>query len=515
MPNWNTDAQFVHEISEDSLFKNPRIDGFLKKESYAKFILVASKGMGKTLLIRHKRKSIEEGNRSIFIIPRNETADYVNLPASIGKEFLSAMSEQIFWEDIWKLSISISALLSFPHNISKTDQLLIAEELSRAGLPGNLRKELLRAFNNENSTERKPSSVLDILLQSGKSTLENSRSTGLQIISEIFNTYISSACFIFIDSFDQALAHNFPDNLNIWCAAQTGLMKASWELSRHNRHVKVFTTIRYEAYSSFTDTERLNISGSVLLIEYSKEDLKGIFEVAISSYENCSTIEEFVGFKSMYNGFLKTHENVFEYIYRHTIGVPRWLMKIGEELSNIRRKRGLEKDNRTKKNLQRTVAEVVNRVSAEDLAYEHLRSEMKMFFKGDDPQQFFDKFISKINSSILSLANVKWISEKFILDNPVYKTKHPFCLMYNLGFIGYIGGNSVDKQKQQIFKRPYQFNWNLENILPINPNTHYLIHPSLHHMIQKRNYHFNFNMVRIGEGLNGQRRKKNKFRKKL
>jgi hypothetical protein len=110
MKNWNTDAQFANEINESHLFKNSRIKGFLRKDSYEKFILVASKGMGKTLLIRHKRKSIEEADRGILMIPKNETADYVNLPASLSNDLIMAMSDRIFWEDIWNWTVRSSLL---------------------------------------------------------------------------------------------------------------------------------------------------------------------------------------------------------------------------------------------------------------------------------------------------------------------------------------------------------------------------------------------------------------------
>ena len=93
-------------------------------------------------------------------------------------------------------------------------------------------------------------------------------------------------------------------------------------------------------------------------------------------------------------------------------------------------------------------------------------------------------------------------SYKKFLNNPSWSgTDHPFCLMYNLGFVGYVGNSALGTGKQQIFKKPYQFDWSHECILPKDPNSYYLIHPSLHHLIQKTNQRFNFNKIQISDGL--------------
>ena len=113
-----------------------------------------------------------------------------------------------------------------------------------------------------------------MLLQESKSHVEQARTTTLPIIHDLCVRHIGSACFVFIDSFDQALNDILPEETDVWRAGQCGLMRAAWELSRHNRHVKVFATIRQEAYASFRNAETLNIQGSVLLIEYLRGSAK-------------------------------------------------------------------------------------------------------------------------------------------------------------------------------------------------------------------------------------------------
>ena len=501
MPTWNTDAQFAKNINHGYLYSNNRISDFLSPQSYDQFIIVASKGMGKTLLLRHKRKAVENENKGFVLIPKNETSDYVTLPSSLKKELIDSFRKDIFWEDIWKISISISALLNFPHEVTEDEKGSIIGELGRVHLPDPLKDEIIKAFLGDFNLDRTPSSVLNILLLSGKKSIEKTRASGVHVIWDIYNRYISSGCFIFIDSFDQALNKLFSDDLEIWCSAQVGLMKAAWEMSRHNRHAKVFASIRQEAYASFSDGERANLKGNILLIEYTNEDLEAIFINAIKHYENINSIEEFVGFKKIYNSYLRTYEKVFDYINRHTIGVPRWLITIGSEISNSRKDRGVILNPKKKKEHQKLIADIVNRVSADDLAYVYLKGEMRLFFKGGDPEKFVDNLLSKINSSVLSFSSIDRISNKFISEHIWEGTKHPFCLLYNIGLLGLITNAPSTMRKKQSFKKPYEFNWNFERILPTDPNAYYFLHPSLHHLIQKKNYRFNFNKVKIGDGL--------------
>jgi len=285
MPTWNTDAQLADSIDERFLATNPQIDNFLSDGVHGKFLLVAAKGMGKTLLLRHKRKQIEQTRKDYFLVPRNATADYVNLPASPSKGLIKLMQAKQFWEDIWTISIAISVLLNFPHELSEAERDSALNEIKRADIPSELAQEMVSAFSKRFTLQRSPSSVLNIFLQSPGKAIEKARSRGLQVVTELFNKYISSGCAVFIDSFDHAIGKVFPDNLDIWCNGQLGLLKAAWELSRHNRHVKIYATIRQEAFAYFDDPEINNIKGSMLLIEYSKDDLEAIFAKAIDHYE--------------------------------------------------------------------------------------------------------------------------------------------------------------------------------------------------------------------------------------
>ncbi|MCX8490291.1 MAG: toll/interleukin-1 receptor domain-containing protein [Cyclobacteriaceae bacterium] len=499
MNTWNTDAQLADSIDEKFLATNPQIDQFFSSGVHGKFLLVAAKGMGKTLLLRHKRKQIEQAHKDYFLIPRNNTADYVNPPRSPSKGMTELMKTKAFWQDVWTLSIAISVLLNFPHNLSESERESVLGEVDRAELPVELAKELSNVFSKKHVIQRPPSEVLDIFLQCSVKTIERVRSHAVTIVTALVNRHIDSGCAVFIDSFDQAISTVFPDNLDVWCGGQGGLLKAAWELSRHSRHLKIYTTIRQEAFAYFNDAEINNIKGSMLLIEYSKDNLRAIFTKAILHYEDVNSIEEFVGLKQIYNGYLKIREPIFDYIYRHTIGVPRWLMVIGEKISTARQERGVIADSGMNRRHQKLIAEIINEESSSQAAI-YLEAEMAPFFRGDTPGNYIEGILGKVGSTVLSLANLVRISERFLATGWT-GTKHPFCLLYNFGLLGYVAKNPSGYGHRQKFKKPYEFDWNYDRVLPRDPKTYYLIHPSLHHIIQTKNYSFKFNHVRIGDGL--------------
>jgi hypothetical protein len=150
---------------------------------------------------------------------------------------------------------------------------------------------------------------------------------------------------------------------------------------------------------------------------------------------------------------------------------------------------------------QTRVADLINDVSATTLAQDYILGEMRHFFRGANPEEFIDNLLSKINSSVLSLPNITRISQKFVASQSSGGTEHPFCLMYNLGLIGYVKDGAAGIGQRQIFMKPYEFNWQFEHILPVDPKTIYLVHPALHQLIKKKNYRFKYNRVRIGDGF--------------
>ena len=493
---WFTDGEFADDNYQDLIFKNRLIENFLSGNH--QFIIVASKGMGKTLLMRLKRDRVHATNPSIVLIPQHgQQSDYVELSGSYERGILDLMGTYAFWESIWTIAIEISILLNFPHKLTWDQKLAVQQELERIGndLPGDIKTALGAALSGGYRAYSPPSSILSRLLQSGRSRFERLRMSASQVLHDLMR-HVTSGCFVFIDSFDQAIEH-FGRHTNLitldsWAAAQRGLLRAAWEISRHNHHVKVFVTIRQEAYASFDDQESINIQGSVLLLNYSKEDLRALLNKSISHFENLATLEEFIGVNTVVNERLNRKEDPFDYIHRHLIDVPRWFAILGSRLSTARRMEQFEAS-------PERVRELVNTVSA-DLAEEYICNTMQLFFqdRGVNPVDLVQELFSRTRTTVLSYANVDYLAKLFI---GACGWKHPFSLLYNLGLLGFVQRSAAGPKRLQHFKRPYQFDWSTKNILPEDPDGVYLLHPALHGLMRQKNISCEYSSVLVGDGI--------------
>ena len=109
-----------------------------------------------------------------------------------------------------------------------------------------------------------PSSLLNALLQSTPSELHKSLKITSGRLSEKALS-INTSVDIYIDQTDQGIG-TYP--LEIWKHAQTGLVGAIFRLS-HQGHIKVFTTVRQEAWTGFSHEQLTQMRGIVTELDYS------------------------------------------------------------------------------------------------------------------------------------------------------------------------------------------------------------------------------------------------------
>src|SRR5262249_7777512 len=77
--------------------------------------------------------------------------------------------------------------------------------------------------------------------------------------------------FVFVDKRDQAL-RRLPKAA--WVNMQAGMIEAAWDLMNANRHVKIFATIREEAFSDYASDIKTNLFGATSRIRYTKPELE-------------------------------------------------------------------------------------------------------------------------------------------------------------------------------------------------------------------------------------------------
>jgi predicted ATP-binding protein involved in virulence len=79
---WPIEGASHDDVSREALYTNRYIESFL--DGHNQTFLVASKGMGKTLLLRSKKKALEESREGYLIIPRNQEYDDPSLNISLN-----------------------------------------------------------------------------------------------------------------------------------------------------------------------------------------------------------------------------------------------------------------------------------------------------------------------------------------------------------------------------------------------------------------------------------------------
>lgn len=279
-------------------------------------------------------------------------------------------------------------------------------------------------------------------------------------------------------------------SLDIWYGTQIGLMLAIWKLSRINHHLKIFASIEKEAYLRLlkTDDRGLQIKGCAFVIKYTKEELKEIFIKNIKSMNKkdlvnpgdleTDPIYSFLGLEGNKITNIRLdnkNEDIFDYIYRHTLKRPRDLMIIGNTLTAI------GTNERTEENIRAAVNKAATAIAELDVL------EIKPHV---DFNQFDDLF-DLIHSNILTKKEVREICGQFNNQENCENTNcehcektHVFCNLYKIGLLGVVRKDSVTSKTVQKFLGPGDAVFE-SNILPLSE--FYLIHPILNSLIIERN----------------------------
>lgn len=497
---WISDAQMAGSLSEAETHKTAEISRFLDRHNHRNFIIVASKGMGKTTLIRLKRQQLNKHEPGIVLIPSHNTEiDNVSLPSSPDSSMIAALSNAKYWRELWECSIMLSILLSCPLDEDNVRRNRARSFTDRTDLPTTIIEDLKSQFEGGTPVRRRPSEILGHLLRHPKGLFEEFRRDGLNTLHGLFRELVTSAVAVFIDSLDQELELKFDKNLDVWRAGQVGLLRAAWELSRANMHAKIYVSVRQEAWASFDDPVKANMRGSVLIIEYRQADLRHIFQLMIQKNDGNHSIAEFFGFDTIYNRNLEQEEDVFEFVCRHTLGVPRWLAELGTSIGAIRTARTIITRDDERRRHELAVAETVHAKSS-DLAQQYLGSEMSLFFKRSAPEEEIRCLLKPVQSTVLTLANINRLASRYAKCS-ASPLEHPFCLLMNIGLIGSAQDSRISADRTIRFKMPYEFDWKYQDVLPKDPSTLYFLHPSLHQFAQNTSAHFTYAHIRIGNGL--------------
>lgn len=494
---WIVDSDDLGEPGEEVVVQTKAIQDFLRPESTARFMLVATKGYGKTLLLRAKRAKLEQrGNTNSFhLLPESALTDR---PPGKIKDFSKGEIERIekdlmFWENTWSLAITV-AMIKFAQSKSTEVTPLDLDRLTSDGLRDiYLREDWRNITHHFNGVlALKPPVQYYKAVEDLKTTITPTYS----------NLNVPLASFIdnVDEHFDLPLTNMTSDSApadweagdasnRFWYAGQMGLARAIRALHGYNKHVKIFASIRQEAFEKLKSEEQkaLQFMGSALTLAYSFDDLRKIFvdNLVNEPAENCVAPRAKDPFKRFFgeencelcHPHVGEYEHVWNYILRHTLLRPRDLMAIGKSLSDI------SPDQRT----ERRIRHAVNNASAEiaDAYLNEIRPHLPF-------QLDFDRLFRTIPSNILSVDDIREVGEQY---NQACKeaNREDQCgdalgVLSRVGLLGRV--KCVVGDNTQHFARPGKEPFTSTDVLP--QADYYVIHSSLdEHIRRVSTYRFN------------------------
>ena len=481
MRPWTIDAddiQVADDFDAKLLHRTPWIDDFLAQTRDEKFIVTATKGFGKTLLLKAKRVTYQ-GGKGVLCLPENCLLD-----KPVGDKVFSAEMIELFgrapdnWRKVWLISIAAAVLkhLGFLTGLSVNNRLgaLLADQ--------NLRSVLDHFVN-----------ILDF---PRGDLFKSASDTDNQLVPRLRN--ISTPVAVFIDSIDEYFNKHImtmssrPSDTGQLSAgvlyfSQMALVETAYQLRRVNHHIKVFAAVRKEAFSRLEESTPMaqQYRGSMVDISYSRASLQQIFinNVRKEKERNLVTpsllhdrpVEAFLGVAHVTHSYTGQQEDAFDYVYRHTLRRPRDLMTIGRKLSDM---------NPAERN-EHTVKSAVNR-GATEIAREYL-NEISPYVR----LVRLDGVFAMLPGNILTRADVEHV---FRMHNDDLRAagelvadrdQHVFCTLFKAGLLGYVAADLVSARRVQRFLMPGERTFDPDGVLP--QSSHYLIHPVLAEVITRTN----------------------------
>lgn len=491
MKAWTIDASSIDlgEINTKELgnvmVATKAITEFLSMDSNKMFI-VAPKGLGKTYLLKIKSQLFRDKESGFKFIPSNTLCErFVSNEISFSDKELIKFNERAVWKKTWELCLYTLILRSFKSDSIPKELIDVIGENT-----GSLGEILGMFLQHRGQIERLHSYVASDLKPAIRNLKDNSSANQIAIfidnVDEAFDNYVG---------FEAERDGNII-SANLWINAQLSLLSVSKDVCSINNHIKIYLTIRSEAYNNFNDPQKLQIDSYCLFLQYTKNEIKEIFikNILLMSKDDLTfpsdpdKIRGFLGYSTIPHKFIedidgkKKEEDFFNFIYRHTYARPREIVCMGAALSKIGKKE--------LKNYE-IVGSAVNTVSYS--LFDQLTNEIiPVFEKG-----IFELFCKEVISNVISFDEYKSIDEKIKIET---NFEHAFSYFYRLGLIGTVQNEFAETNQpngvlKQSFLRVGEYTLSDSKVPECQ---YYVLHPSLNKKMKQLhgiNFYDRFNIL--------------------
>jgi hypothetical protein len=494
---WRVEADTLPEMAYDHyrhtlIHETSSIKAYLAPKHQERTILVAPKGYGKTLLLIAKKKSFLEARFGQIVMAENRFIDRpLGIFPVIKRELLDLLaSDYEFWKSLWKISLSLSAIKAFARATRErpADRTLLEHGwYSRIIADDHKYFEAGEIFADLVSQDYRY--IINVIARSN-------------VIFPYFNR-INTQIVFFIDNVDEYFrpvledrsartsgSHSLYRNRSnsVWSLAQIALASVAYELEKTNHHIKIYCTIRHEAFLKMPEVESdaFQISGRCTKIEYSRDDLEKIFlkniditpKERLVDTDNPDPMLRLVGETNQVvdHRFVSRPERIFDYFLRHTLYRPRDLMFIGGEIVKITPS-------------QRSAEAIRTAVdTATKTIVDSIFGEMRPFFSVPNRELLF----KRIEANVLTLDQLAEVRDAYVAElgdaasrDPDGEIGHPFSVLHKLGLLGTVRLEFGNQGRwRQRFLQPTEIQINNDPELPVSE--YYLVHPALDQSIYER-----------------------------
>ena len=498
---WRVEADTLPEMAYDHyrhtlIHETNSIKAYLAPKHQERTILVAPKGYGKTLLLIAKKKSVLEARSGQIVMAENRFIDRpLGIFPVIKRELLDLLSSDYeFWKSLWKISLSLSAIKAFARVTRErpTDRALLDHDWYGRIIADDYKYfEAGEIFADLLSQDYKY--IINIIARANA-------------VFPYFNR-INTQIVFFIDNVDEYFRpvledrsartsgrHSLYRNRSnaVWSLAQIALASVAYELEKTNHHIKIYCTIRHEAFLKMPEVESdaFQISGRCTKIEYTREDLEKIFLKNVDITQKDRLVDpdhsdamlRLVGDANKLVGhrFVSRPEPIFDYFLRHTLYRPRDLMFIGGEIVKI------DPSQRSTDAIRAAVD------TATKTIVNSIFGEMRPFFSVPNRELLF----KRVEANVMNLDQIEEISEAYVADlgNAVSRDAdeeigYPFSVLHKLGLLGTVRLEFGNQGRWlQRFLQPTEIQISNDTELPVSE--YYLIHPALDQSIYERSAGF-------------------------